>query len=64
MRKMSDVQWRAAVDLLVDCLQRSQTLVAQVLNDPENPKHHGDTKVQFDVNNMIVSTVKKRIGAK
>jgi len=64
MKKMTEVQWRAAVDLLVDCLEKSQTKIAQVLNDPGNPQHHGDTKVQFDTNNMIVSTVKKRIGAK
>jgi hypothetical protein len=64
MKKMSEVQWRAAVDLLLDCLEKSQTQMVQVFNDPENPKHHRDMLVQFDVNKMIVSTVKKRIGIK
>jgi hypothetical protein len=64
MKKMTEVQWRAAVDLLMDCLEKSQTQMVQVFNDPQNPKHHRDMLVQFDINKMIVMTVKKRIGAK
>ena len=61
-RKLSEKQWSAAVTLLMDCLSRTQTQVALVMNDPANPAHHVTAVTQFDDNANMLRFIKKRIG--
>lgn len=62
IKKLTPIQWQAAVELLLDCVDSSQIQLIQVLNDPTNPQHHKDAVKQFDYNKMIVETIKKKIG--
>lgn len=61
MKKKTEEQWKAAIELLVECLERSQTQIVQVLNDPGNPKHHVQTAAVFNWNNTVMIMVKKKM---
>jgi len=61
MKQLTEKQWRIAVDLLIDCVEISQTQIAQVINDPENPKHLNDLAIRFKLSKMTVAAVKRCI---
>jgi hypothetical protein len=45
--------------ILVICLEETQRLVAQVLNDPTNEEWIKGLVAQFRVNNMVIDKLKR-----
>lgn len=54
----------AAIGLLVEALESSQTALVQVFNWPENPNNAGIVAPVFEWNKVVLANVKKKLNLK
>jgi hypothetical protein len=52
----------AAITILVQCLEEAQKAMAQVFNDPENPKNGQVVGMVFNDNKDMLRLIKKKLG--